>query len=65
MFMLSVVEVGTRSLPPGTDLGLSFVGDFEGDLRRLRLRDLLGLSWRLMERRPYSARSLEAAKLLK
>ena len=44
MFILSVVEFGTRSLPPGTDLGLSFLGDFVGDLRLLRLRDLLGFS---------------------
>ena len=66
ILILSVAEYGVRSIPLGPDLGLSFlVGDFVGDRRLLRLRDLLGFSCRLIESSPYSARFWDAAKLLK
>ena len=66
ILILSVAEYGARSIPLGPDLGLSFlVGDFVGDRRLLRLRDLLGFSCRLIDSSPYSARFLDAAKLLK
>ena len=65
ILILSDTEFGTRSIPLGTDLGLSFFGDLVGDLRLLRLLDLFGFSLLLIDKRPYSAKFLPAARVLK